>query len=80
MLAPRFLLAVTLSACLLGGPCKAGQLLSDQIEYGTDYYAEDWPPEKVCATGENRRSIDQARPVLLAALGRESSDAVAAWG
>jgi beta-galactosidase len=47
MLAPRFLLAVTLSACLLGGPCKAGQLLSDQIEYGTDYYAEDWPPEKV---------------------------------
>jgi beta-galactosidase len=47
MFAPRFLLAVTLGACLLGGPCEAGQLLSDQIEYGADYYAEDWPPERM---------------------------------
>jgi beta-galactosidase len=46
MFISRLLLAATLSACLLGGRCEAGQLLSDKIEYGTDYYAEDWPPER----------------------------------
>jgi len=29
--------------------------------------------------GENRRTIHQARPVLLAAAGGKSSDAVATW-
>jgi beta-galactosidase len=32
---------------LMAAPCVAAQLVSDQIEYGADYYAEDWPPERV---------------------------------
>jgi beta-galactosidase len=46
MLAPRFLIALALGACLLGNPCKAAQLTSNKIEFGTDYYPEDWPPER----------------------------------
>jgi hypothetical protein len=31
------------------------------------------------APGENRRTFDQARPLLLAAAGEESSDAAVVW-
>ena len=37
------------------------------------------PGEPLAAAGEDRRSSDQARPVLLAAIGREPSDAAAIW-
>ena len=35
--------------------------------------------EFAAATGQNRRTFDQARQVLLAAAGGESSDAAAVW-
>ena len=42
----RLLLALAFAACLAGHPCVAGQLPSDPIQFGTDYYPEDWPPER----------------------------------
>ena len=42
----RFWLSMMVGACLMAAPRAAAQLLSGQIEYGTDYYAEDWPPER----------------------------------
>ena len=36
--------------------------------------------EPAAAFGKDRRQADQARAVLLAAVGRESSDAAAVWG
>ena len=43
----RLWLMLTVIACLTAVPRAAAQLLSQQVEYGTDYYAEDWPPERV---------------------------------
>jgi beta-galactosidase len=43
----RFWLTVIVGACLMAAPSAAAQPLSHQIEYGADYYAEDWPPERV---------------------------------
>jgi beta-galactosidase len=36
-----------LAASLPVTPCKAGQLRSNRIEIGTDYYPEDWPAERL---------------------------------
>lgn len=47
MLTTRLLLVLPLVAFLVGSPCKADQLRSNQIEFGTDYYPEDWPPERL---------------------------------
>jgi beta-galactosidase len=44
---PRCLFALTLVACLLGSVSKAGQLASNHMEFGVDYYPEDWPPERL---------------------------------
>jgi beta-galactosidase len=42
----RILFTVIVGMSLAAAPAAAAQLLSDQIEYGTDYYAEDWSPER----------------------------------
>jgi len=47
MAARYSVLVLTIAACLLASPAKAAQPPSRQIEYGADYYPEDWPPERV---------------------------------
>ncbi len=42
----RFFLTVIVGTSLMAVPATAAQLLSDKIEYGTDYYAEDWSPQR----------------------------------
>jgi beta-galactosidase GanA len=43
----RFLVTVMAGKCLIAAPCAAAQLPYEQIEYGADYNAEDWPRERV---------------------------------
>jgi len=38
---------LTLAACLPVTLCKADQLKPNRIEFGTDYYPEDWPSERL---------------------------------
>jgi beta-galactosidase len=54
----RLLLTAIVGTCLMAAPCTAAQFLSDQIEYGADYYAEDWPPERV---EPDARLMEQAK-------------------